>query len=66
MPYYSISSFQKFPPYAHAWNPYKGLSAPFNTSLGGNFAGNRNFSVGVGQTLVFLDHKDLIIVQADL
>ena len=33
----SVNSFRSFPPLANAWNPYQGLPAPFNTSLGGNF-----------------------------
>jgi len=50
MPYSSVSSFHNFSPYAHAWNPYQGFSAPFNISLGRNFIGYGNFSVGVGQS----------------
>jgi len=53
MSYSSISSFQSFSPYAHAWSPYQGLSAPFNTYLVGNFTGYGNSSMGVGQTPVF-------------
>ena len=53
MLYSSVNSFQNFSPCAHAWNPCQGLSAPFNTSLGGNFTGYGNFSAGVGQTSIF-------------
>lgn len=41
MSYSSVNSFQNSSPYAKAWNPYQGLSAPFNTSLGGNFTSYR-------------------------
>lgn len=53
MLYSSVSSFQNFSHYSHAWNPYQGLSSPFNTSLGGTFTGYRNSFPGVYQTLGF-------------
>jgi len=45
---------ENFPPFANAWNPYQGLSTPFNTSSGGNFTGYGGFSARVGQTLNFV------------
>ena len=53
MSYSSVNSFKNFPPFANAWTPYQGLSAPFNTRLGVNFTGYGGFSVGVGQTSNF-------------
>lgn len=47
--YSSVNSFQSFSPFANAWNPYQGLSAPF-IQLGSNFIGYRGFSAGVGKT----------------
>lgn len=46
--YSSVNSFQNFSPFSNTWNPYQGLSAPFNTSLGGNFTSYEGFLVGVG------------------
>ena len=51
--YSSVTSFQSFSPFTNAWNPYQGLSAPFNTLLRGNFTGYRGFAAGVGQTQSF-------------
>jgi len=50
--YSTISSFQSIPPLASAWNPYQGLSTPYNPS-GGSFAGYGGFAAGVGQTSSF-------------
>jgi len=50
MPYSSVNYFQNFSPYANPWNPYQGLSTPFNTSLGGNITNYRGFVAGVDQT----------------
>lgn len=66
MPYSFMSSFQGFSLYAHAWNHYQGLSPPFNTSLGGNFIGYQNFSIGVGQTLIFYGKKVHVMVEVFL
>lgn len=51
-PYSTISSFQSIPPLASTWNPYQGLSTPYNP-LGGSFAGYGGFVAGVVQTLNF-------------
>ena len=51
--YSSVNSFQSIPPLANAWNPYQGLSTPYNNSLGGNFADYRGVLARVGQTLSF-------------
>lgn len=51
-PYSIVSSFQSIPPLASTWNPYKGLSTPYNP-LGGSFAGYGGFSAEVGQTPSF-------------
>ena len=41
-PYSIVSSFRIIPPLASAWNPYQGLSTPYNP-LGGSFIGYGGF-----------------------
>jgi len=57
-PYSTVSSFQSISPLASAWNPYQGLSTPYNP-LGGNFAGYGGFVAGVGQTPNFAGSQGL-------
>ena len=57
-PYSTVSSFQSIPPLASAWNPYQGLSIPYNP-LGGSFTDYGGFSAGVGKTPSFAGSQGL-------
>ena len=57
-PYTTVSAFQSIPPLASAWNPYQGLSTPYNP-LGGNFAGYGGYTTEVGQTPSFAGSQGL-------
>lgn len=56
--YTTVSSFQSIPPLASAWNPYQGLSTPYNP-LGGNFVGYGGYAAEVGQTPNFAGSQGL-------
>ncbi len=61
--YTTVSSFQSIPPLASTWNPYQGLSTPYNP-LGGNLAGYGGYMAGVGQTLSFAGSQGLPVGSA--
>lgn len=57
-PYSVVSSFRSIPPLASTWDPYQGLSTPYNP-LGGSFTDYGGFAAGVGQTLSYAGSQGL-------